>query len=164
MNIRSILFPTDFSDYNNAALEFASRLAAESNAKLHIAYVHEPQDLNAALGEASYYESPSSTDELSVARERLARVTPAASPVAFEHHFLIGSPASEIVALAKEKTADLIVMASHGRTGLSRLVLGSVAEGVMRKASCPVLIVKQPSDKDCHDAQLSITCEDTRVL
>ena len=54
MNIKSILFPTDFSHYNDAALEYASTLAAEAKATLHIVYVHDVRELNAAAGEASY--------------------------------------------------------------------------------------------------------------
>jgi hypothetical protein len=58
---------------------------------------------------------------------------------------LKGSPVVEILGLAEQQNIDLIVMASHGRTGFSRLLMGSIAEGVMRKARCPVLVVKQPS-------------------
>jgi nucleotide-binding universal stress UspA family protein len=65
--------------------------------------------------------------------------------VAYEHHYLRGSPVVEILNFAEDENIDLIVMASHGRTGLSRLLMGSIAEGVMRKARCPVLIVKQPA-------------------
>jgi nucleotide-binding universal stress UspA family protein len=57
----------------------------------------------------------------------------------------MGSPQKEILQFAGEEAVDLIVMGSHGRTGISRLLMGSVAEAVMRKAPCPVLIVKQPT-------------------
>jgi nucleotide-binding universal stress UspA family protein len=65
--------------------------------------------------------------------------------VAYEHYYFKGSPVNEIVEFAERENVDLIVMASHGRTGLSRLLMGSIAEGVMRKAPCPVLIVRQPA-------------------
>ena len=61
--------------------------------------------------------------------------------------YLTGSPAAQILKLAEQERIDLIVMGSHGRTGLSKLLMGSVAEGVMRKAKCPVLIVKLPVDQ-----------------
>ena len=62
----------------------------------------------------------------------------------YEHRFLTGFAEEEIVGLADRENVDLIVMGSHGRTGLYRMLMGSIAEGVLRKAHCPVLIVKQP--------------------
>ncbi|HVT26480.1 MAG TPA: universal stress protein [Lacipirellulaceae bacterium] len=151
MNIQSILFPTDFSRYNDAALEYASTLAAEAGATLHIVHVHDVRDLSSAMGEASYLYASTWQEELEAARERLNRISPTVPGVPCERHCLTGTPDEEIVNMAAEKSIDLIVMASHGRTGLSRLVMGSVAEGVMRKAPCPVLIVKQPHEKDVEE-------------
>jgi nucleotide-binding universal stress UspA family protein len=85
-------------------------------------------------------------DDRQEVRDQLERVLPTVPTVAYEHHYLRGSPVTEILAFAESENIDLIVMASHGRTGLSRLLMGSIAEGVMRKAKCPVLIVKQPAD------------------
>jgi nucleotide-binding universal stress UspA family protein len=66
----------------------------------------------------------------------------------------------EILDFAAENKIDLIVMASHGRSGISRLIMGSVAEGVMRKAMCPVLIVKQPvGERELQNAIASETAE-----
>jgi len=65
--------------------------------------------------------------------------------VRFEHKLLVGDPASAIVEAAEEENVDLIVLGTHGRTGLTRLLMGSVAENVVRKAKCPVLTVKHPS-------------------
>ncbi len=145
MNAKRILFPTDFSQYNAAALEFASTLAAESKARLDIVHVDELSDLNAALGEAAYiYAQSTDCATRRANHERLAKVVPTIAGVAFEHHCLTGSPVAEILRFAEEENVDLIVMASHGRTGLSRLLMGSVAEAVVRRANCPVLIVKQP--------------------
>jgi universal stress protein A len=154
MKIQSILFPTDFSHYNDFALEYASTLAAEADATLHIVHVHDVRDLSAAMGEASYLYASTWQEELEAARDHLNSIRPTRSGVSCEHHCLTGTPDEEIVNLAAEKNIDLIVMASHGRTGLSRLLIGSVAEGVMRKAPCPVLIVKQPheSEGEAHPA------------
>ncbi len=155
MNIQSILFPTDFSHYNDSALEYASTLAAEAGATLHIVHVHDVRDLSAAMGEASYLYASTWQEELEAARQRLESITPSVPGVRCERHCLTGTPDEEIVNLAAEKNIDLIVMASHGRTGLSRLLMGSVAEGVMRKASCPVLIVKQPDSNEKEDGTCS---------
>jgi universal stress protein A len=151
MNAKSILFPTDFSHYNQSALEYASRLAAESGAMLHLLHVHDTRDLGTALGEASYLYVEKWDEERRRAEQRLSKVVPTDPSVAFERHTLQGVPDAEIVGFAADHNVDLIVMASHGRSGLSRLVMGSVAEGVMRKASCPVLIVKQPHDEHAKE-------------
>jgi nucleotide-binding universal stress UspA family protein len=77
--------------------------------------------------------------------DQLERIVPTEARVPYEHHYLRGSPVTEILNLAEVENVDLIVMGSHGRTGLSRLLMGSIAEGVMRQAKCPVLVVKQPA-------------------
>lgn len=148
MNIKSILFPTDFSEYNSAALEYATKLAAESGATLHLVHVHDTRDLSTAMGEASYLYAAKWDDDRRRAEERLKKITPKDPTVAYEHHALLGLPDAEIVGFAADHHVDLIVMASHGRSGISRLVMGSVAEGVMRKAACPVLVVKQPHEEE----------------
>ena len=164
MNIKSILLPTDFSHYNDAALEYASKLAAEAKATLHIVYVHDVRELNAAAGEASYLFAATWEKEKLSAVRRLNKVTPTVTGVTYEHYCPVGDPVSEILALADEKNADLVVMASHGRSGLSRLLTGSVAEGVMRKATCPVLIVKQPSKQDEHNIHPGDSSEKFRLV
>ena len=146
MNIKKILFPTDFSQYNDRALRLASTLAAESGATLYIVHVDELRDLTAAMGEAGYLMATALEDRQEV-RDQLERIVPTVATVAYEHHYLRGSPVVEILTFAEAENIDLIVMASHGRTGLSRLLMGSIAEGIMRKAQCPVLIVKQPADE-----------------
>jgi nucleotide-binding universal stress UspA family protein len=145
MNIKSILFPTDFSHYNEAALRLASTLAAEARAKLYILHVHDSRELNALAGEGSYlYASTIWEKEQREAEEQLREIVPLLATVAYEHVFLTGNPVQEILEFAETNGIELIVMASHGRTGLPRLLMGSIAEGIMRKATCPVLIVKQP--------------------
>jgi len=143
MNIRSILFPTDFSYYNDAALEYASTLAAEAEAKLYIVHVHDACAVSSAMGEASYFCASTWQEEFELAGEQLARILPTRAGIWYEHNCLPGKADEEIIAFARDRKVDLIVMASHGRSGLTRLLMGSVAEAVMRKAPCPVLIVKQ---------------------
>ena len=156
MNIQRILFPTDFSQYNDAALGLASSLAAEAQATLYIIHVFDVQSLSVAMGEASFYDAPTWREELRNAEEQLRSVVPSIAGVAFEHECLTGNPVLEILKFAESHDIDLMVMASHGRTGLSRLLMGSVAEGVLRQAKCPVLVVKQPADEQEPERALQL--------
>lgn len=142
MATQKIIVPTDFSPKSEAALEYAATLAHETGARLIIVHV---QELPVVYPEGSYYYGLPVPDKDGV-RSMLENLKPAVPGVAFEHRLLKGDPAMQIAALAKDDKADLIVMSSHGRSGLGRLVLGSVAEAVMRRAACPILIVK-PSVK-----------------
>ena len=146
MNVKKILFPTDFSHCNDAALEYASMLTAEGRALLYIVHVDEWANVSTAMGEpghlcSSVYDENGRPE----VRERLTRAIPTVESARYEHHYLTGSPIREILKFAEREHIDLIVMASHGRTGLARLLMGSIAEGVMRGAQCPVLVVKQPA-------------------
>jgi nucleotide-binding universal stress UspA family protein len=78
------------------------------------------------------------------ARAKLLQVTPPDPRIRVERKLLLGDAAHEIVELARKSKCDLIVMGTHGRTGLGRLLMGSVAEIVLRKSQCPVLTVKLP--------------------
>jgi universal stress protein A len=148
MNATRILFPTDFSASNYPALVFASNLARDTGAPLYIVHVDELFDIVGpslpTIDGGSEYVSPWDGSRQRV-REMLNKITPTVAEVRFERHYLVGTPVKEILWFAGAHQIDLIVMASHGRTGLSRLLMGSVAEGVMRDAECPVLIVKQPA-------------------
>jgi nucleotide-binding universal stress UspA family protein len=77
----------------------------------------------------------------------LSEVVPTDTTVSYEHRLIVGSPATAIVFLAEKENVDMIVMPTHGRTGLSRLLMGSVAEEVVRKAKCPVLTVKSAAKR-----------------
>ena len=138
MNARTILFPTDFSPSADAGLEYATSLARDSGGKLMIVHVEEPP-LAYAAGEMYYGVPQPNTEALTRLLEAVKPTDPA---VPCEHRLLAGDPAGAIVDLAKRESADLIVMGTHGRKGLSRLLMGSVAEAVVRRAECPVLTVK----------------------
>lgn len=138
MATKKIIVPTDFSPKSEAALDYAATLAQETGARLLIVHV---QELPIVYPEGSYYYGLPVPDEGGVCC-MLENVRPAAKDVCFEHRLLKGDPAAQIASLAKQERADLIVMSSLGRTGLGRLILGSVAESVLRRAACPVLIVK----------------------
>lgn len=137
--IRKILHPTDYSDPSRSALEMACALARDFGAELVVCHVAPPPVI--AAGDGLVVELPSGETDEQVAA-RLERVEPDAPGVPVMRRPLRGDPVSEIVRLADELDADLIVLGTHGRSGLSRLLLGSVAEGVMRKAPCPVVTVK----------------------
>jgi nucleotide-binding universal stress UspA family protein len=143
MHASKILFPTDFSTLSDAALKHATVLARDMGAKLLIVHVEEPP---AAYGTGEmYYGIPD--PDVPALRNMLEAVVPPDRTVLYEHRMITGDPADEIVALAEQEKADLIVMGTHGRTGLGRLLMGSVAEAVVRRARCPVFTFKenQPS-------------------
>lgn len=140
MKANKILFPTDFSHTGDAALALATTLARESGATLLIVHAEEPP--TAYGGGEMYYGIPEpATDEL---MKMLKRIEPTDPAVPFEHRLVTGDPAHAIVRLANEEHVDMIVLGTHGRTGLSRMLMGSVAEAIVRRAECPVLSYKQP--------------------
>jgi nucleotide-binding universal stress UspA family protein len=138
--IRKILFPTDLSPASNAVLRHATALARGNDASLLILHVEEPP-LAYGGGEVFYSAGEINTDALQAMLDKVAPQDPA---VKVERRLVIGDPASEIPRVAKEENVDLIVMGTHGRTGLLRLLMGSVAELVVRRAHCAVLTVRQP--------------------
>jgi nucleotide-binding universal stress UspA family protein len=138
--VRAILHPTDFSERSRQALAVARALARDHGARLIVLHV-APIDIAyggtiAAPVDPRYYQ-----DALD---EEMAALRTSDLPSPVEPLLLRGEPAAEIVRAAQEHGCDLIVIGTHGRTGLPRLLLGSVAEGVMRRAQCPVLTVKSP--------------------
>jgi universal stress protein A len=141
MKAKLILFPTDFSHTGDAALDFATSLARDTGAKLLIVHVEEPP-LAYGGGEMYYGIPEPNTDAL---LKMLHAVKPTDPSVPFEHRLLAGDPAGAIVDLASQENADMIVLGTHGRTGLSRLLMGSVAEAIVRRAECPVVTYKRPN-------------------
>jgi len=138
MNAPKILYPTDFSTTGQTALEMATSLARDRGATLVIMHVEEPP-MAYGGGELYYGIDEPNREEL---KRMLSEVLPSDPSVPCEHRLMIGSPARAIIELAEREEVELIVMATHGRTGLLRVLMGSVAEEVVRKAKCPVLTVK----------------------
>jgi universal stress protein A len=138
MNGYKILYPTDFSTAGQTALELATSLARDRGATLVIMHVEEPP---MAYGGGELYYGLEEPDRNELKR-MLSEVMPTDPKVAFEHRLMIGSPAGAILEMAEREQVNLIVMSTHGRTGLLRVLMGSVAEEVVRKAKCPVLTVK----------------------
>jgi len=144
MEIRHILAPTDFSDHSKKALAYAFGLAKHFGAKLSILHVVEipPYPVE---GYAPPTLAATFLDDLErQAKEELAQLLPEAEAEKVEvtRAVVIGSPYRKILETAEAEGVDLLVMATAGRTGISRLVLGSVAERVVRHAACPVLTIR----------------------
>jgi nucleotide-binding universal stress UspA family protein len=140
LKIQTILFATDFSACSQHALDFAFALARDCRARLVVLHVATPPpfvtygEFEKVLGKSAGYR-----------RELEEKLRQCQKPDCNSEFWLKeGDPAQEILTLAQDVGCDLIVLGTHGRTGLPRLLMGSVAEKVLRGASCPVLTVKSP--------------------
>jgi nucleotide-binding universal stress UspA family protein len=147
IELRRILVPVDFSQHSQTALAFAAALAERFGAELVL--LHVVQDLALFLPEADTgmpVVMPPTEQMTAAVREGLTRFLRdnrlEGRKVCEEVRE--GPPHAEIVAYAAENAIDLIVMGTHGRTGLSHMLLGSVTERVVRTAPCPVLTVRHP--------------------
>jgi nucleotide-binding universal stress UspA family protein len=145
--IQTILHPTDFSPPAGHAFEVACALARDHGARLVLLHVKPPpQVLFGKMGPV-VVEPP---DLRRTLQEQLDRLRPAESPLHVERRLAEGDAAAEIVKTAREVGSELVVMGTHGRTGLRRLLLGSVAEQVLRRAPCPVLTLRLPWPDQPH--------------
>src|SRR5262245_5711295 len=137
--MKTILHPTDFSERSEFAFRLAYALARDHGARLMVLHVVSPAVL---YGEGMVVLPPESYQQEA---ETKLRQLPTHDPkVSVVHKVAEGDPTREILRVAQEAKCDLIVMGTHGWTGLGRILMGSVAEGVVRKAPCPVLTVKMP--------------------
>jgi len=138
--IRKILIPIDFSDYSSSTIEFASTIAARFAATLILVHVIEslPYSVTDTLQLVEHREALET-----LARTLLRNLSDdlQAHKLAVKTHIVWGNPSREILAKARREKADLIVMGTHGRSGLPHLVLGSVAEKTVRLSRIPVLTV-----------------------
>jgi nucleotide-binding universal stress UspA family protein len=150
-----ILVPVDFGLHSAEAMRRAVDVAGHYGASLTLIYVYEPLDYALPEGYALY--TPEHVGQLlDEFRERLraaAGEVQAMGAQSVAHEVLSGPAASEIVEFARARGMDLIVMGTHGRRGLSHLLMGSVAERVLRTAPCPVLTVKveEAAGRDAGD-------------
>jgi len=143
MSQKTILFPTDFSTASDAALPHAEALARQADARLLIVHVEEAP-LAYGGGELYYGLPEPDSDRI---RKMLDDVRPADPALPFDHRLTMGDPASEIVRMAADESAEMIVLGTHGRTGMTRLLMGSVAEAVVRRAPCPVLVYREAAQR-----------------
>jgi len=146
MEMKSILFPTDFSEGSAQALKYAVDMANRYGAKLYV--IHVIYDIAKASG---WYVPHVSVDQMykdieSSAKKELDRfgVEELSGLKNIERSVITGVPHDEIVAFANKHKIDLIVIATHGRKGIDRLLFGSTAAQVVRYAPCPVLTVRLP--------------------
>lgn len=151
MTIKRILVPVDFSPDSDAALHYAVGLAQQVGATVHLLHIVE-NSMAAGMWSADAYTGEKPGLLVNVVRDaeqRLERMIPTIAGVRYglEHDVRTGPPAATIVEFAKEELADLIVMGTRGRTGLSHVLLGSVAEEVVRRAPCPVLTLRAERPK-----------------
>jgi nucleotide-binding universal stress UspA family protein len=155
MKLSRILAPTDFSRFSGFALEWAANLAEALRAELvllHVVPEEEGKIIEEVIGEGAAVHIPRGIRENVLEerqkkfREQFHIVLPdyLKKSIKVEEILRIGVPFLEIIKTAKEKDVDLIVMGTHGRTGLSHALIGSVAEKVVHHAHCPVLTIKHP--------------------
>src|ERR1017187_787414 len=135
---KTILFATDFSPASHVAFEVAAALARDYKAGMIAVHVIEPVSMG--FSEYTAYVGPD--EDMGLALANLQAIKAPSPRVTIEHRLLEGDPSTVIAETAAETGADLVVMGTHGRTGLTRFVMGSVAEEVLRRAPCPVLTVR----------------------
>jgi nucleotide-binding universal stress UspA family protein len=140
LQIKTVLVPTDFSSAAEQALHVARSLARDHGAKLVL--VTSPLPPPTPLPNFVYDPGVESVGNMEHSRLELNRLAATITDLPVETQVVGGPPGPGIVQSAKGWNADLIVMGTHGRSGLSRLLMGSVAEHVVRHAACPVLTIK----------------------
>ena len=145
--IKRIVVGTDFSEGSDAAMVKAFALALIHHAVVDLVHVVEPGVLFAptSLGSMALADGPALFEEIDRALSSRAEEAKRAGLVC-QTNSLQGFPPAEIVQHAKKTGADLLVVGTHGRTGITHLVLGSVAERIVQRSFCPVLVVPHPRD------------------
>jgi nucleotide-binding universal stress UspA family protein len=144
--LKKIVCPVDFSESSDRALEQAVALAKMNEAELLILTVVQPMPTVTGEGVIIPELRPAPFQMTDVAQEHLSKLRTSFCGDILDRtsiHVAVGVPFVEIVRFSREAEADLIVMGSHGRTGLEHLLIGSVAERVVRKAACSVLVARK---------------------
>lgn len=145
LNINHIIVPTDFSDVSKQALAFACELAKKHNAQLDVVHVFETPTFPSFYGAGAlllYGEVPDIKLQADAALQQLVMPCSEQAGVKLDAHVLEGRAADQICQFAEESGADLIIIPTYGLTGLKHVLLGSVAERVVRHAKTPVLVYK----------------------
>lgn len=141
ITLRRILVPTDFSEYSGEAIGYACALADKFEAELHLLHVLESQISSTPIFAGGLALNPIVNESREAAEKALVQTAPERAAVRATAE---GPPFLEILRYAKDNNIDLIVMGTHGRAGLAHVMLGSVAERVVRKSTCPVMTVRHP--------------------
>ena len=146
LTLKTVLVPTDFSDASESALRYGKAMALAFGASLHVVHVMEDLLAHAWAAEVYVASMPQLRDEIEKeSRQRLGTLLTDGerTELRAETALLAGNPFLEIVRYAKAHNIDLIVMGTHGRGPIAHMLLGSVAEKVVRKSPCPVLTVRE---------------------
>jgi nucleotide-binding universal stress UspA family protein len=143
-----ILFPTDFSECSRSILDYVTSFVKANKGKLYLLHVIEFENLP-RVAEAAKPEAPD-PKRLKEAQDELETLVPKSEGVPVECMVRQGHPFNEIIRVAEKIGADIIVMATHGRTGFEQILIGSVAEKVVRHSTCPVLTVKPAREHMTH--------------
>lgn len=146
VNIKNILVPTDFSEYSKGTLPYAVDFAHKYGAKITLMHIFDEELLSPIFFEAGgvaqeYYNRLQ--DRLEAAVDDFLDAIDMEG-VEFEAMLGNGTPYVEIIKYARENGMDLIMVSTHGRTGLAHAFLGSTAEKIIRKAPCPVMVIRHP--------------------
>lgn len=145
IRLKTILVPTDFSECSDAAIRYGAALAEAFGASLQLlSVVHDPYSRPWAAEGFAAPIADLMADWEAEARRRLAECIPPGAESRTTLVTAVGAPQAEIVRYAAEHDVDLIVLGTHGRGPIGHLLLGSVAERVVRSAPCPVLTVRHP--------------------
>lgn len=144
--IKKILVPIDFSDYSKKALQYTVSFAQQFNSEINLVYVIEPIIYPADLSMGQMVIPKADVDIGKNAQEELKKLANSEIGDLLNYNILVktGKPFMEIIETAKEIDADLIIIATHGHTGVEHLLFGSTSEKVVRKAPCPVLTLREP--------------------
>jgi len=146
LGVKKILIPIDFSDYSKAALRYAINFAKCCEADMYLIYVVEPviYPPDFSMGQIAIPSVNAEWDQR--AKDELANLAKSEIPADVKAKTIIktGKPFIEIIETAAEEDIDLIIIATHGHTGVEHILFGSTAEKVVRKAPCPVLTLREP--------------------
>ncbi len=164
MNIKNILLPTDFSDPAKQATQYAMGLCKVFDASAYLVHAIDANPY-AMYGEYTGWQRMNVADEIKTSAEKqmdaLIREFGNKAPITGHNVVTTDSVADTICETASEQKADLIVMSTHGRTGVNRVLMGSVAEQVVRQASCPVLTLGKTFLKSTSKAKVDLLLHPT---
>jgi nucleotide-binding universal stress UspA family protein len=154
VQFKNILCATDFSDFSNHTISYGVALAKEFEAKLFVSHVIDLSSV-AIYGEFQLDPVGQQNRIMEDAEAQLKELT-GDQPISWEPLITVGKPADEISRAVEEKDIDLVISATRGRSGLKRIILGSVTERLMRTLSCPLLVVNSPEHKFVSSANQEV--------
>jgi nucleotide-binding universal stress UspA family protein len=149
LNIKKILVPVDFSEYSKMAVDYSVEFAKKFGSELILIYVIEPIVYPSDFGLGQIPINQVDLEIQSKAEDELKRLIDEKIPPTIKTNYFVrtGKPFLEIINAAKEQDCDLIIIASHGHTGIEHILFGSTAEKVIRKSPIPVLTVREKKNQ-----------------